>query len=106
MADPNLTALETAFAMCMQDGVAPGDFAQRALELAHAAERRPCGEGKPGGKCRVTTVDEATGAIDQRVMGPDADYVLTVGPAFELAAQQRYGNGTTQITIKKSGRPS
>ncbi len=95
-------ALETALALAVDGGVPPGEVVQHLLEQAHVMPRKPCGEGEDGGKCRVTTVDEATGEIRQRVMGPKADYVLLIGPKYELAGAQVYGTtGTTNLTIKR-----
>lgn len=97
-----MVRLEEAVEAANAAGIAPGDIAQRVLELCHRMDKMPCGEGEAGGKARVTTIIEPTGEIEQKVMGPDADYVLTVGPKFHLEHEQIYpGTGTTQLTIKR-----
>lgn len=82
-------------------GMAPGDIAQAVLEQCHAMDRMPCRDAEED-RCRVTTIAERTGAIEQKVIGPDADYVLTLGPQYELAHRQLYPEkGTTVLTIKR-----
>lgn len=94
--------IEAAFKGALEEGTPPGDVLQRVAELVHKADRQPCGEGEAGNKARVTTIAEATGEIHQKVMGPDADYVLTLGPEFYVAHEQVYpGKGTTILTIKR-----
>lgn len=84
-------------------GAAPGDVAQAVLELCAQEPRQPFGEGDRD-RCLVTTMVEPTGVFEQKIMGPDADYVLTLGPNYELAHEQIYpGSGTTQLTIKRIG---
>lgn len=94
--------IEAAFKGALEEGTPPGDVLQRIAELVHRSERQPCGEGAEGNKARMTTVAEATGEIEQAVMGPDADYVITCGPNFHVAHTQVYpSKGTTILTIKR-----
>lgn len=96
-----LTALDEAVERCNEVGMAPGDIAQHVLEACHRMDEMPCRDAAED-RCRVTTVAEKTGAIEQKVMGPDADYVLTLGPAFDLAHEQVFpGTGTTILTVKR-----
>lgn len=48
----------------------------------------------------VTCTDHASGESDTKELKPD-DYVLIVGERMQLAGVQKYGNGTTVLTIKR-----
>lgn len=50
----------------------------------------------------VTTTDAETGEeLGRMEMGPESDYVIVTGPNFHIAHEQRFANGTTQLTIKR-----
>lgn len=49
----------------------------------------------------LTARDIDTGESDTVLIGDGpAGYVVTCGPGCEVTSEQRYGNGTVQITIK------
>lgn len=96
-----MSAMEVCVRHALDAGVAPGDIAQAVLEQCHRAPLQPCGDGVKGQKCRVTSIDEAKGTIAQMIMGPDSDYVLTLGPQYYLHGRVEHGNGTTILTIKR-----
>jgi hypothetical protein len=84
-------------------GAAPGDVAQAVLELCAEEPRQPFGPGERD-RCLVTTMIEPTGVFEQKIMGPDADYVLTLGPNYELTyTNESPTTGSVQLTIKRRG---
>lgn len=49
---------------------------------------------------KVTAYDPVTGDTQTAELRPD-DHIVLCGEDVEIAAYQRYANGTVQLTIKK-----
>lgn len=52
-----------------------------------------------GSRLKVTVEDLDTGDTETRVL--ENDWMVIVGDPWEIASLNAYGNGTTQLTIKR-----
>jgi hypothetical protein len=98
MGDRDRRAFGHLFEVAVEQGIPPAAILAYVAELTHEADPVP----DPTGKLCIYAMNEEEGTIEKAMMGRDGDYVLHLGPRYELAHTNVFPkSGTTQLTVKR-----